>query len=401
MGKLKGIRFLYISRYWIPFSGGAELEGHHFVQRLMSEGAEVEVVTFHPVELDDRFDVDYKITRIVHPDFDPEATKYDAYAYQWYDWNRSELFNHLLEGHENKSWDVVIHYNDQGPQDFLYGKHERFKTSWLNIGRIWDPPVALNNGWEDWPWRLGYEMMLFPTQYHYDATGKNNDEPAMVLPPAKVEVSSNIEELDDLDSRPYDFGFVNPIYHKGIGMVAKLIGMFPTKKFLIKAGNYQAQDFLQYLNRWHDNVEIAGWYDDMNDYYRSCKAILYPSMQEGFGMVSYEALANGCLTFANAHPVMMSACPIGPVYIDAYPEVTKKNYYKYHMTWTSDQHNEAMELAAETWFDEIEDVLEDPERIEQLRSKGLEALPYLEQHIESCYEKFYDYVVDAVAKKSI
>ena len=46
-------------------------------------------------------------------------------------------------------------------------------------------------------------------------------------------------------------------------------------------------------------------------------------------------------------------------------------------------------------------VLEDPERIEQLRSKGLEALPYLEQHIESCYEKFYDYVVDAVAKKSI
>ena len=63
MGKLKGIRFLYISRYWIPFSGGAELEGHHFVQRLMSEGAEVEVVTFHPVELDDRFEVDYKIAR--------------------------------------------------------------------------------------------------------------------------------------------------------------------------------------------------------------------------------------------------------------------------------------------------------------------------------------------------
>ena len=50
MGKLKGIRFLYVSRYWLPMSGGAELEAHNFVSRLISEGADVEVVTFHPVE---------------------------------------------------------------------------------------------------------------------------------------------------------------------------------------------------------------------------------------------------------------------------------------------------------------------------------------------------------------
>jgi len=393
MGKLKGIRFLYVSRYWLPMSGGAELEAHNFVSRLISEGADVEVVTFHPVESEG---LGYKVTRIVHPDFDPEATDSDRYSYQWYDWNRSRLFDHLSEG----SWDVVIHFNDLGPQDFGYSNHHRFKD-WVNIGRIWDPPVSLNKGWSEWPWHLGYDLLLLPTQYHYDTTGLNSNEPAMVLPPAGVETLSNIDELDDLDSRPYDFGFINPIHHKGVELVAKLVGRFPTKRFLVKAGNYRSQAQLDKLSNWHDNVEVAGWYDNIDDYYRSCKAILYPSLQEGFGMVSYEALANGCLTFANAHPVMKSACPIGPVYIDAYPDSTKSNYFKYRLGSHPSELDHHMEIASEFWFDEIEEVLDDPERIEQLRSKGLEALPYLEQHIESCYQKFYDYVVDAVAKKSI
>lgn len=393
MGKLKGIRFLYVSRYWLPMSGGAELEAHNFVSRLISEGADVEVVTFHPVESEG---LGYKVTRIVHPDFDPEATDSDRYSYQWYDWNRSRLFDHLSEG----SWDVVIHFNDLGPQDFGYSNHHRFKD-WVNIGRIWDPPVSLNKGWSEWPWHLGYDLLLLPTQYHYDTTGLNSNEPAMVLPPAGVETLSNIDELDDLDSRPYDFGFINPIHHKGVELVAKLVGRFPTKRFLVKAGNYRSQAQLDKLSNWHDNVEVAGWYDNIDDYYRSCKAILYPSLQEGFGMVSYEALANGCLTFANAHPIMKSACPIGPVYIDAYPDSTKSNYFKYRLGSHPSELDHHMEIASEFWFDEIEEVLDDPERIEQLRSKGLEALPYLEQHIESCYQKFYDYVVDAVAKKSI
>ena len=393
MGKLKGIRFLYVSRYWLPMSGGAELEAHNFVSRLISEGADVEVVTFHPVESEG---LGYKVTRIVHPDFDPEATDSDRYSYQWYDWNRSRLFDHLSEG----SWDVVIHFNDLGPQDFGYSNHHRFKD-WVNIGRIWDPPVSLNKGWSEWPWHLGYDLLLLPTQYHYDTTGLNSNEPAMVLPPAGVETLSNIDELDDLDSRSYDFGFINPIHHKGVELVAKLVGRFPTKRFLVKAGNYRSQTQLDKLSNWHDNVEVAGWYDNIDDYYRSCKAILYPSLQEGFGMVSYEALANGCLTFANAHPVMKSACPIGPVYIDAYPDSTKSNYFKYRLGSHPSELDHHMEIASEFWFDEIEEVLDDSERIEQLRSKGLEALPYLEQHIESCYQKFYDYVVDAVAKKSI
>ena len=67
----------------------------------------------------------------------------------------------------------------------------------------------------------------------------------MVLPPAKVEVLfSNIEELDDLDSRPYDFGFVNPIYHKGIEH-GRQVDRYVShqESFSIKAGNYQSSGF--------------------------------------------------------------------------------------------------------------------------------------------------------------
>jgi glycosyltransferase involved in cell wall biosynthesis len=151
---------------------------------------------------------------------------------------------------------------------------------------------------------------------------------------------------------------------------------------------------VDYMDKWFDNVTIAGWYDDMNDYYKSCKSILYPSLQEGFGMVSYEAMANGCLTFANTHPVMLSACPTGPIYIDAYPEQTKINWLRYYENTFDEDIDADMELAAELWEDEIRDVLNDPTLIDQHQKEGLEAIPSFNEHIDLCYERFYDFVLE-------
>ena len=131
----------------------------------------------------------------------------------------------------------------------------------------------------------------------------------------------------------------------------------------------------------------------MNDYYRSCKSILYPSLQEGFGMVSYEAMANGCLTFANSHPVMLSACPKGPIYIDAYPEETKLNYYRYQVTTPPEKIDSDMDLASEWWEDEIRDVLSDQDRIDQHQKAGLEAILELGAHIEKSYNNFFNFVL--------
>jgi glycosyltransferase involved in cell wall biosynthesis len=236
-------------------------------------------------------------------------------------------------------------------------------------------------------------MMLFPTQYHVSATEHYNKEPKMVIPPAHTEVTDPIESLDGWDDRPYDFGFVNAIPHKGLLMMMKLIGRMPDKKFLIKRGNYGNQQMVDYMDKWFDNVTVAGWYDDMNDYYRSCKSILYPSLQEGFGMVSYEAMANGCLTFANSHPVMLSACPKGPIYIDAYPEETKLNYYRYQVTTPPEKIDSDMDLASEWWEDEIRDVLSNQDRIDQHQKAGLEAILELGAHIEKSYNNFFNFVL--------
>jgi len=393
--KLKGIRFLYVSRLWLPFAGGAELEAHNFVSRLIAQGADVEVVCFFPEDaIESKTLITYPITRITHPDLSYEKHNGDmSLGQQHYEWNRSQLYDHLLKGDEQDKWDVVIHFGDLGPGDFNYRNQRRF-TEWLNIGRIWDPPAGLNRGWVDWPWRLQYDMLLFPTQYHVSSTEHYNNEPKMVLPPANTEVVHPIESLDGWQDRTYDFGFANAIPHKGLNMIMKLIGRMPDKTFLIKRGNYGNQQMVDFMDKWFDNVTIAGWYDDMNDYYRSCKSILYPSLQEGFGMVSYEAMANGCLTFANAHPVMLSACPTGPIYIDAYPEETKSNYYRYQMSTLSEDLDQHMDLAAELWEDEIRDVLNDSTRIDQHQSEGLEVIQRLTEHIDLCYEMFYDFVLE-------
>ena len=37
----------------------------------------------------------------------------------------------------------------------------------------------------------------------------------MMLPPAHIEIKENIDTLDGWEERPYDFGFINAIPHKG------------------------------------------------------------------------------------------------------------------------------------------------------------------------------------------
>ncbi len=110
-------------------------------------------------------------------------------------------------------------------------------------------------------------------------------------------------------------------------------------------------------------------------------------------MVSYEAMANGCLTFANAHPVMLSACPKGPIYIDAYREETKLNYYRYQVTTPPEEIDSDMDLASELWEDEIREVLSNPETKNHHQKEGLEAILELRAHVENCYNNFYNFVL--------
>ena len=79
----------------------------------------------------------------------------------------------------------------------------------------------------------------------------------------------------------------------------------------------------------------------------------------------------------------------------------RRNYIRYQMTNTPQDHDAYMDLAAEEWHDEIRDVLSDPERVLNHRTLGLEAMSTLEQRIDFCYSEFYNFLLSNLKNKSI
>jgi len=147
------------------------------------------------------------------------------------------------------------------------------------------------------------------------------------------------------------------------------------------------------LDKWYPNVTMdKNYYDTMDDFYRQCRYILYPSLQEGFGMVTYEAMSQGCLVFANDHPIIRSATGEGPVYIDAYPAKCNQQFFKYLGTTSSGQFNYDMEVAAEEWKDVIEETIADSELVLSHIQQGFEAGPRLQETSEKAYQKLFKWL---------
>ena len=216
--------------------------------------------------------------------------------------------------------------------------------------------------------------------------------PILDLPPLKVETKADyVWDQEEWESRPYDFCFINPIPHKGVTLVAQLIGRMPDHKFLIKRGNYQDQQLIDKLEQWYPNVTVAGWYDHMDDFYRQSKCLLYPSIQEGFGMPPLEAAANGCLVFANDHPIIRDAAPEGPVFIRGYPELSYQNFWLWaHQS--PDRVNADIVNAADVWETKIEETLWDPELCYRKIQKGLVYYSQHLQRVEIAFARFCRYL---------
>jgi len=68
----------------------------------------------------------------------------------------------------------------------------------------------------------------------------------------------------------------------------------PNKKLLLKTSKKELQQVSKIWNLidGDDTIEIIGYLDDMEDFYERCDLFVLPSIDEGFGMVVFEAL--GC-----------------------------------------------------------------------------------------------------------
>jgi glycosyltransferase involved in cell wall biosynthesis len=66
----------------------------------------------------------------------------------------------------------------------------------------------------------------------------------------------------------------------------------PNAKLLIRS-NFSGYPVLEELVRSQPSVEMVGYVPDIDDFYRRCDAFVLPSVDDGFGMALYEAMAHG------------------------------------------------------------------------------------------------------------
>ena len=79
----------------------------------------------------------------------------------------------------------------------------------------------------------------------------------------------------------------------------KLLAL-PNAKLLIR-GDFTGYPVLLELARSQPNVEIIDYLPDIDDFYRRCDAFVLPSVDDGFGMALFEAMAHGlpCIATTN------------------------------------------------------------------------------------------------------
>ncbi len=76
---------------------------------------------------------------------------------------------------------------------------------------------------------------------------------------------------------------------KGGELALKLAGAMPHRQFLFVTGNRASSELLAQAARL-DNIELAGWTNDMSEHYRRTRLIIMPShWAEPFGRVAVEA----------------------------------------------------------------------------------------------------------------
>lgn len=394
MGLLDGVRIGWFCIGWKPVSGGAELAHHHLAQRMTQEGANLTVYTMAPKYQGDSEISDYEVIRFSE---DYTGTKpIDQNYWDYWSDKASKPFarlQNLIDAVTQEKFDVFIIYNYTDILGWHLKDMDSFKDTLL-VSTIWDPDGNRIEPWSNWTWSIPADLEVMGSKY---VANLINDQvghlrPVIDLPPLKVETKADyVWDSEEWESRPYDFCFMNPIPHKGVTLVAQLVGRMPDHKFLIKRGNYQDQTLIDKLDEWYPNVTVAGWYDHMDDFYRQSKCLLYPSIQEGFGMPPLEAAANGCLVFANDHPIIRDATPEGPVFIKGYPELSYQNFWLWSYQ-SSNRVNADIINAADVWESVIEETLWDPELCYQKIQEGLAYYPTHLQRVEDAFARFCQYL---------
>ena len=378
MGLLTGKRFLFLSEVFDPAGGGGVKATSQHFRRLHEEGAEVTVITLTPTYEDRDISYPFTIHRILEPvsSIDYSATKLFNLIYSSLGDNTDKIIDKAKD-YPQDYFDYICGYVSFGALDvnnvFTILK-EYFHSAITHIIQ-YDPPFHIDSvdHWKNPP-KLDCDLQIVCSPVWSDIIGGDS----LVVPVIPIINPIDIPEssLIPWEDRKYDFGFINTILHKGFNTVLKLISSMPNHTFVIKVvgGMGTENPIHDKLEKWFPNVTVVRWHKSMCDFYQDCRTILYPSLWEGFGMVPIEAAANGCLVFANQHPIIEDANPDFPVFIDAYTEEVMANWFHYHRDVTANNIDLMYQDVADEWKEVIEDTLRDPELMDKHIALGLNAI---------------------------
>lgn len=375
MVRLTGKKVLYVTEIFHPASGGGEKATYEHLLRLHGEGAKITVITATPDYIDSTHKYPFEVIRVAEPLSSSEYTRPDILGQAYVDYfQRAGKVIDIVKSYKRDDYDYLYCYGRYGPltigPNVFQVITEHFKDI-ITIGLQYDPIPSMGTSWKHSIDR-GYSLTVLGSPVLVD-TWSNIKNSIAVVPFINRDDLPG-KDIVPWDERPYDFGFINPTHHKGFNTVLKLISSMPDKKFIIKPGGYHHSVVIDKLEKWFPNVTVGGWYESINKFYQQCKSILYPSLWEGFGMVPMEAASNGCLVFANDHPIIRDANPDFPLFIDSYPEEATDNWLTYfHQTPDSEKHQMYLS-AAEDWEDEIIDIFNNTELRNKHISMGLSAM---------------------------
>lgn len=144
----------------------------------------------------------------------------------------------------------------------------------------------------------------------------------------KVEVIGNgwehINDIDEFDEKRDErivkqqfYFFIGSLFpHKNITWILKEAQLMKETIFVI-AGRMH-YDFIKNVNGLFDNVIFLGYISDsyMKYLMKNCKALLFPSLEEGFGIPVLEAIALGTKVIASDIPIFRELYNNSVFYID-------------------------------------------------------------------------------------
>jgi glycosyltransferase involved in cell wall biosynthesis len=68
----------------------------------------------------------------------------------------------------------------------------------------------------------------------------------------------------------------------------------PNARLLLRCGSFHDYPLLETMVKRLGNVEFVGSVPEMAEFYQRCDVFVLPSIDDGFGMALFEAMANGC-----------------------------------------------------------------------------------------------------------